>query len=73
MRVERIATAPMTRQQREQAVTALAVLITAWQHGHAGQPHDDPAGPLPLPGPVSDTDPAPQRPRGHRQDAKAKL
>jgi len=32
VRVERIATAPMSRQQREQAITALAVLIIVWQH-----------------------------------------
>ncbi len=35
-RVQQVATAPMSSQQREQAVTALAVLITAWQHGHGG-------------------------------------
>ncbi|MGB6453089.1 MAG: hypothetical protein WBH47_01240 [Streptosporangiaceae bacterium] len=47
MRVERIATTPMSRPQREQAVSALAVLITAWQHGPA-EPDEDPASPLPL-------------------------
>jgi hypothetical protein len=45
VRVERIATAPMSRQQREQAVAALAVLITAWRHGPSGVPDDDPARP----------------------------
>jgi hypothetical protein len=49
----------MTSQQREQAVTALAALITTWQH------HPDPDTerlsadypmPLPLPGAVSNTD-----------------
>jgi len=52
VRVERIATAPMSRQQREQAITALAVLIIVWQHSHAREPGEDPSGPLPLPGPA---------------------
>jgi hypothetical protein len=51
VRVERIATTPMSRPQREQAVTALAVLITAWQHCAAAEPGEDPASPVPLPGP----------------------
>jgi hypothetical protein len=51
VRVERIATTPMSRQQRDQAATALAVLITAWQHGLAARPGEDPASPLPFPGP----------------------
>jgi hypothetical protein len=46
--VEHIATEPMTARQHEQAVTALAILITAWQHGPA-EPDEDPASPLPLP------------------------
>jgi hypothetical protein len=50
VRVERIATTPMSRPQRDQAVTALAVLITAWQHRPAAEPDRGPAGPLPLPG-----------------------
>lgn len=33
--VERVATIPMTHQHYQQAVTSLAVLITAWQNGHA--------------------------------------
>jgi hypothetical protein len=40
----------MSRPQRDQAVIALAVLITAWQHGPATEPGEDPASPLPLPG-----------------------
>jgi hypothetical protein len=51
VRVERIATTPMSRPQRDQAVTALAVLVTAWQHGPAAEPGRDPASLLPLPGP----------------------
>ena len=51
VRVERIITAPMSRQRREQAVAALAVLITAWQHGPIAEPDEDPASPIPLPGP----------------------
>jgi hypothetical protein len=39
----------MSGQQRDQAVAALAVLITAWQHDHAGQPGEGSADPLPLP------------------------
>ena len=42
----------MSRQRREQAVAALAVLITAWQqHGPIAEPDEDPASPVPLPGP----------------------
>jgi len=37
VRVERIATTPICCPQRDQAVTALAVLITAWQHGTAAE------------------------------------
>jgi hypothetical protein len=51
VRVERIATTPMSRPQRDQAVTALAALITAWQHGPAAEPGHDPASLLPLSGP----------------------
>jgi len=51
VRVERIATTPMSRPQRDQAVTALAVLVTAWQHGPVTEPGRDPASLLPLPGP----------------------
>jgi hypothetical protein len=51
VRVERIATTPISRPQRDQAVTALAVLITAWQRGTAAEPGEAPASPLPLPGP----------------------
>jgi hypothetical protein len=50
-RVARIATTPMSSQQREQAVTALAVLITAWQHSHTDWPDEDPPSVIPLPGP----------------------
>jgi hypothetical protein len=45
VRVERIATTPMSHQQREQAATALAVLITGWQHRPAAEPEQDPASP----------------------------
>jgi hypothetical protein len=51
VRVERIATTPMSSRQRDQAVNALAVLITGWQHGAAAEPDEHPARPLPLPGP----------------------
>ncbi len=51
MCVERTVTTPMSRPQHEQAVTALAVLITARQHGHDGEPGEDPADTLPLPAP----------------------
>ncbi len=50
MRVERTVTTPMSRPQRDQAVTALAVLITAWQHGAAAEPGEDRASPVPLSG-----------------------
>jgi len=53
--VEPIATEPMNGRQREQAITALAILITVWQH-YQDQP--DSAVLLPLPGPASDTDDA---------------
>jgi len=52
VRVERIATTPISRPQRDQAVTAFAVLITAWLHSSAARPGDDPASLLPLPGPA---------------------
>jgi hypothetical protein len=52
VRVERIATTPISRSHREQAVIALAVLITAWQHGTAAEPGEDPASTLSLPGPA---------------------
>ena len=57
--MERIGSEPMTSRQREQAVAALAALITAWQ------PDPDPdaqrlgadyATLLPLPGGASNTD-----------------
>jgi hypothetical protein len=51
VRVERIATTPMSRPQRNQAVTSLAVLITTCQLGPAMEPEEDPASPVPLPGP----------------------
>jgi len=51
--VEHTATEPMSGRQREQAITALAALITAWQHE---QDQPDPATALPLPGEASDTD-----------------
>ena len=51
VRVDRIATTPMSRPQHEQAVAALAVLITAWQHGPTAKPGEDRASPVPLPGP----------------------
>jgi hypothetical protein len=51
--VEHVATEPMSDHQREQAITALAILITAWQHDLDQQ---DCTAPLPLPGPASDTD-----------------
>jgi len=51
--VEHIGTEPMTARQHEQAVTALAILITAWQHD---QNRPDSAALLPLPGAASDTD-----------------
>ena len=56
--MDRIGTEPMTSQQREQAVTALAALITAWQpHGPGrGKPGADSPMPLPLRGAASDTD-----------------
>ena len=73
MRVERIATTPMTRPQHDQAAAALAELITAWQHGPAAEPGEDPASLLPLPAQASNTDRA--RSTGaiadHRQDTKA--
>jgi hypothetical protein len=50
VRVELVATTPMSRQQREQAVAGLAVLIAVWQQGLAAEPDEDPASPLPLPG-----------------------
>jgi hypothetical protein len=50
VRVERLATTPMSRVQHDQAVTTLAVLITAWQHSQRADPGEDPASPLPLPG-----------------------
>jgi len=57
--VDRIDTQPMTSQQRQQAVTALAALITAWQrHPAPGAegPGTDYTRLLPLPGAASDTD-----------------
>lgn len=57
--MDRIDTKPMTSQQREQAVAALAALITAWQRHPAPDvesPGADYATLLPLPGAASDTD-----------------
>jgi hypothetical protein len=54
--VEHIATEPMSGHQREQAIIALAILITAWQHDHTGEPGADSAKLLPLPSPASHTD-----------------
>jgi hypothetical protein len=57
--VDRIGTAPMATQHREQAVSALATLIAAWQQDPTPdeeRPGADFAAPLPLPGPASDTD-----------------
>jgi hypothetical protein len=51
--IEHIATEPMSGQQREQAITALATLITAWQREQDGP---DSAPLLPLTGTASDTD-----------------
>jgi len=45
----------MSGHQREQAIIAIAILITAWQHDQ-DQPHS--AALLPRPGPASDTDDA---------------
>jgi hypothetical protein len=59
--VDRIGTQPMTSQQLEQAVTALAILITAWQHHPAPGAKVSGAGNarlLPLPGAPSDTNDA---------------
>jgi hypothetical protein len=47
VRVERIATTPMSRPEHDQVVAALAVLITAWHHGPAAEPGEDPASLLP--------------------------
>jgi hypothetical protein len=51
--VEHIATEPMSGHQREQAIIALAILVTAWQRDQ-DQPHS--TAPLPLPRVASDTD-----------------
>jgi hypothetical protein len=53
--IEHIATEPMSGQQREEAIIALATLITAWQHVQRDQAADS-APPLPLTGTASDTD-----------------
>jgi hypothetical protein len=53
--VEHIATEPMSGQQRAQAISALAAVVTAWQHDQ-DQPGADSAAPLPLTRPASDTD-----------------
>ncbi len=52
--VEHIAIEPMSGQQREQAITALATVVAAWQHGQ-GERGADLAVPLPLPAHASDT------------------
>jgi hypothetical protein len=57
--VDQIGTAPMTSQQRQQAITALATLIATWQQDQdtdAEQADPGFATPLPLPGIQSDTD-----------------
>ncbi len=57
--VEEIGAEPMTGEQREQAVTAFAALIGAWQHRHdlrPQEPGEDRVLALPLPGAASDTD-----------------
>ncbi len=57
--VEDISVKPMNGQQRDRAVTALAALIAAWQHGQAPgaeQTGADSVVPLPLPGAASNTD-----------------
>jgi hypothetical protein len=49
----------MVGRQRQQAVTALAALINAWQHSQnrdGERPCTDSATPLPLPGTASETD-----------------
>jgi site-specific DNA recombinase len=53
--VEHIATEPTSGHQREQAIIAFAILITAWQHDQ-DQPGADSAALLPLPGSASHTD-----------------
>jgi hypothetical protein len=62
--VEHIATEPMSGLQREQAIIALAILITAWQHD---QDQSDSAALLPLPGAASDTDHAAWQPARSRR------
>ncbi len=57
--MDRIDTQRMTGQQRQQAVTVLAALITAWQRRPAPGAEGlgtDYAELLPLPGAASDTD-----------------
>lgn len=57
--MDRIGTQPMTSQQRQQAVTVLAALITAWQRHPAPGAEGlgtDYARLLPLAGAGSDTD-----------------
>jgi hypothetical protein len=49
-RAERVATAPMSRERRQHAVAALAVLITAWQHDLSREPTQDPARRFPCAG-----------------------
>jgi hypothetical protein len=68
--VERIATTPMSRQQHDQAVTALAVLITVWLQGHPGQRGEAPASRLPLPSLASDTHHASAHARDHHPQNK---
>jgi hypothetical protein len=69
--VDRIATTPMSRPQREQAVAALAMLITAWQHGAAAEPGQDPADTVPSSARASNTDHAATTRDHHPQNTRA--
>jgi hypothetical protein len=53
--VKHVGTERMGTHHCEQAVAALAALITVWQHSQ-DEPGVDSAEPLPLPGSASDTD-----------------
>lgn len=57
--VQHVEAEPMTARQYEQALAALAALITAWHAGpdkHTARPSADSAITLPLPAAASDTD-----------------
>lgn len=71
VRVEGTVTTPMSRPQHEQAVTALAVLITAWQRCAAAEPGEDRASPVPLPAHASNTDHAATTRDRHPQNTRA--